>query len=105
MTTSNAFSAKPLMIAYSDAYLDWKLGSGDGSHPTNPIRAKFATERLLARVAGAVVVEPISDATRDRVSAALAAAASPERRRPAQTNRSHIRVECWAQKAGSSHGA
>lgn len=78
MTNSNAFSAKPLMIAYSDAYLAWKLGSGDGSHPTNPLRAKFATGRLLERVAGAVVVEPTSEQSRARVMAALAEAASPE---------------------------
>ena len=36
-----------LTIAYSDDYLNWKLGSGDGSHPTNPIRAKLATDFLV----------------------------------------------------------
>ena len=35
-----------LTIAYDDAYLNWKLGSGDGSHPTNPIRAKIAVDIL-----------------------------------------------------------
>lgn len=35
-----------LTIAYSDDYLNWKLGSGDGSHPTNPIRAKLAVDLL-----------------------------------------------------------
>lgn len=36
----------PLTIAYDDAYLNWKLGSGDGSHPTNPVRAKIAVDIL-----------------------------------------------------------
>jgi len=39
-----------LLISYSDAYLNWKLGSGDGSHPTNPIRAKLAVEMLEAEL-------------------------------------------------------
>jgi acetoin utilization deacetylase AcuC-like enzyme len=39
-----------LTIAYSDAYLNWKLGNGDGSHPTNPIRAKLAVEMLEAEL-------------------------------------------------------
>lgn len=51
--------SKPLTIAYSDIYLDWKLGAGDGSHPTNPVRAKLATEKLVARLGDAVrVMEP-----------------------------------------------
>lgn len=37
---------KKLQISYSDAYLDWKLGGEDGSHPTDPIRAKLAVEIL-----------------------------------------------------------
>lgn len=41
---------KPLLISYSDAYLDWKLGSGDGSHPTNPVRAKLAVETLKSEL-------------------------------------------------------
>lgn len=68
----------PLMISYSDAYLDWKLGAGDGSHPTNPIRAKLATEKLVERVEQADVIEPITPETRDRVMRALAEAASEE---------------------------
>lgn len=36
-----------LAVAYSDHYLDWLLGSGDGSHPTKPVRAKLAIEMLL----------------------------------------------------------
>jgi acetoin utilization protein AcuC len=39
-----------LVIAYSDAYLNWKLGSGDGSHPTNPVRAKLAVDYLEAEL-------------------------------------------------------
>lgn len=39
-----------LHIAYSDDYLNWKLGSGDGTHPTNPIRAKIATDALVYRL-------------------------------------------------------
>lgn len=35
-----------LSISYSDAYLNWKLGSGDGSHPTNPVRAQLAVQIL-----------------------------------------------------------
>lgn len=35
-----------ITIAYSDAYLNWKLGAGDDSHPTNPIRAKLAVDIL-----------------------------------------------------------
>lgn len=36
-----------LQIAYTDDYLNWNLGAGDGSHITRPIRAKLATEYLL----------------------------------------------------------
>lgn len=51
--------SKPLTIAYSDIYLDWKLGAGDGSHPTNPVRAKLATEKLIERLGDAVrVIDP-----------------------------------------------
>lgn len=39
-----------LLISYSDAYLNWKLGNGDGSHPTNPIRARLAVEMLEAEL-------------------------------------------------------
>jgi acetoin utilization protein AcuC len=52
---------KQLTIAYSDDYLNWRLGSKDGSHPTNPIRAKLAVE-LITRELGAdsilEVIEP-----------------------------------------------
>ncbi len=49
---------KKLTIAYSDDYLNWNLGSGDGSHPTKPIRAKIATDYLVDEV-GADNVEII----------------------------------------------
>lgn len=39
-----------LQIAYSDDYLNWMLGAGNGSHPTKPIRAKIATELILDRL-------------------------------------------------------
>lgn len=39
-----------LHIAYSDDYLGWLLGAGNGSHPTKPIRAKIATEMLLDEI-------------------------------------------------------
>ncbi len=37
---------KKLAIAYSDDYLGWRLGSGDGSHPTKPERAQIAVQLL-----------------------------------------------------------
>ena len=40
---------RPLTIAYSDIYLEWMLGDGSGDHPTNPVRARLATEQLQAR--------------------------------------------------------
>jgi acetoin utilization protein AcuC len=59
----------PLTIAYSENYLKWLLGAGDGSHPTNPIRAKIATEMLVKRLGDQVrVVEPAwTAATREAV--------------------------------------
>ncbi len=50
-------------MVYSDVYLDWLLGAGDGSHPTNPVRAKLATELLVERLGAAVkVVNPVDPA-------------------------------------------
>jgi acetoin utilization protein AcuC len=59
----------PLTIGYSDLYLNWRLGAGDGSQPTNPIRAKIATDLLLERLGdGVAVVEPVvTEATRNAV--------------------------------------
>ena len=50
---------RKIHVAYDDIYLDWKLGyEGDkSSHPTNPIRAKYATE-LLAEDKDIVIVKP-----------------------------------------------
>ena len=39
--------SKKLTVAYGDNYLNWNLGSGDGSHPTQPIRAKIATDYIV----------------------------------------------------------
>jgi len=39
-----------LTVVYDDIYLDWQLGAGDGSHPTNPVRAKIASELLQQRL-------------------------------------------------------
>lgn len=36
-----------LLISYTDSYLGWLLGSGDGSHPTNPERARIAVDLLV----------------------------------------------------------
>ena len=46
-----------LHIAYDDKLLGWQLGKG---HPTNPIRAKHATELLWNRMPGLVHVDPIT---------------------------------------------
>ena len=46
-----------LHVAYGDIYLDWKLGSEGDSHPTNPVRAKYATE-LLKEDKDIVLVSP-----------------------------------------------
>jgi acetoin utilization protein AcuC len=53
-----------LTIAYSDDYLKWQLGSGDGSHPTKPIRAKLATQYITEEL-GADNVEIIEPEIRD----------------------------------------
>jgi len=51
-----------LHIAYSDDYLKWNLGTGDGSHPTRPIRAKLATEHLVDMFGDDVnIIEPTVD--------------------------------------------
>jgi acetoin utilization protein AcuC len=49
----------PLHVAYSDQYLGWRLGSGDGNHPTNPIRAQLVTTMLVEELGEAVtIVDP-----------------------------------------------
>ena len=56
-----------LHIAYDDVYLDWKLGAGDGSHPTNPVRAKLAVE-LLESLDPVMVKPSASESDRDLLS-------------------------------------
>jgi acetoin utilization protein AcuC len=56
-----------LHIAYDDIYLDWQLGSGDGSHPTNPMRAKLAVE-LLENLDPVMVTPSASESDRDLLS-------------------------------------
>lgn len=55
-----------LDIAYTPDYLNWKLGKG---HPTNPIRAKLATEYLVADLgADSQIIDPAAGhRDRDRV--------------------------------------
>ena len=54
-----------LHIAYSPDYLNWLLGAGDGSHPTNPVRAKLATDLLTERLGNQVsVVQPLGESQR-----------------------------------------
>jgi acetoin utilization protein AcuC len=52
---------KKLTVAYSDDYLNWRLGSGDGSHPTNPIRAKNTIDLLKSELEEGIdfeIIEP-----------------------------------------------
>jgi len=66
--------SKPLAIAYSDQYLDWQLGAGGSSHPTNPVRAKLATEKLVEKIGDqAIVIDPTPEGSGagDRVALSL----------------------------------
>jgi len=56
-----------LHVAYDDIYLDWQLGSGDSSHPTNPIRAKLAVE-LLENLDPVVITPSATKFDRDLLS-------------------------------------
>ena len=61
----NQTTDAPLMVTHGDVYLGWQLGAGDGSHPTNPIRATLATDKLIERLGANVkVVEPQTEADR-----------------------------------------
>jgi acetoin utilization protein AcuC len=53
-----------LYVAYDDIYLDWQLGNGDGSHPTNPIRAKLAVE-FLENLDPVVITPSATESDRD----------------------------------------
>ena len=59
----------PLTIGYSEKYLNWRLGVVNGSHPTDPVRARIATDLLVKSLGGKVqVVEPVvTGVTRDAV--------------------------------------
>jgi acetoin utilization protein AcuC len=51
-----------LTVVYHDDYLNWLLGPGDGTHPTNPIRAKLATEMLVEQLGEDVeVISPVDE--------------------------------------------
>jgi len=68
-----------LTVVYDDIYLDWKLGPGDGSHPTNPMRAKLATELLVASLGKQVrVIKPNLKARAKRDLAALKQTHNPD---------------------------
>lgn len=63
-----------LVVVYSDQYLGWMLGLGDGAHPTNPVRAKLATELLAAQFGDdLVVVDPVDSAKTEADELALRA--------------------------------
>ena len=55
-----------LQIAYTDDYLKWNLGAGDGSHPTKPVRAKLATEYLQDALGSAVTIVDPNTTAEDR---------------------------------------
>jgi len=59
-----------LTIAYSDDYLGWQLGSGSGTHPTNPVRAQIAVQHLLNEIDNSKIeiIEPtILDGDREKL--------------------------------------
>ncbi len=63
-----------LAVIYCDLYLNWLLGKGDGSHPTNPVRAKFATQLLTDSLGSdIVIVDPFDEAKADSDMEALKA--------------------------------
>jgi acetoin utilization protein AcuC len=62
MPTSNN-----LHIAYSPIYLKWKLGYPNEEHPTNPVRAKYATELLAADYKTKLVLPKVVDGDRARI--------------------------------------
>lgn len=61
-----------LLVTYDEIYLQWQLGAGDGSHPTNPIRAAIATDLLVSRLENDVrVTDPAPVETEEADRAAL----------------------------------
>jgi acetoin utilization protein AcuC len=70
---------QPLAIIYSRLYLNWLLGAGDGSHPTNPVRAKLAMELLINALGDQVrVVDPTDPSKEESDRQALAATHDPD---------------------------
>ena len=68
-----------LAVVYSEGYLKWLLGAGDGSHATNPVRAKLAMEMLIKALGDKVrVVDPVDPAKEDSDAQALAATHDPD---------------------------
>jgi len=63
-----------LFVVYSELYLNWLLGKGDGSHVTNPKRAKLALEKLIASLGDKTeVVHPVDPTKVKSDEVALAA--------------------------------
>ena len=59
MNASQSTTHQPLTVAYSPEYLNWQLGAGDGTHPTNPVRAEIATQHLVDKLGDRVsVIDP-----------------------------------------------
>lgn len=59
MNTSQSTTNQPLTVAYSPEYLNWQLGAGDGTHPTNPARAEISTHHLIDELGDSVnVIDP-----------------------------------------------
>lgn len=71
VSAAHVDSVGPLSVAYSPDFLVWMLGSGDGSHPTNPVRAQLATEFLVSELAGATSVLDPTSLDRATVRAAI----------------------------------
>jgi len=68
-----------LAVVYSEGYLKWLLGAGDGSHATNPVRAKLAVEMLIKALGDKVrIVDPVDTAKEDSDAQALAATHDPD---------------------------
>ncbi len=67
--------SEKLVVAYGDIYQDWQLGAGDGTQPTNPIRAKLATEILRQHLGEAInVIDPLGEVNQTEVRADVIAA-------------------------------
>lgn len=67
-----------LGIAYSDDYLGWLLGAGDGSHPTNPVRAQLATKMLVDELPLATTLVDPASVSHARVREALESVHDPD---------------------------